>query len=100
VLIENEAIKLLHQGESYGMHYDISKIPLDKLSLNHAAYGLDYYLNENPASPNPNIPPPVSPNNNDIEIRRAREQTIVSLEERRRLRQLHLEQQIKSQNLH
>ena len=100
VLIENEAIKLLHQGESYGMHYDISKIPLDKLSLNHAAYGLDYYLNENPETPNPDQPPPVSPNNNDIGIRRARDQAIVSLEERRRLRQLHLEQQIKSQNPH
>lgn len=43
VLIENEDIILLHKGESFNIHYDLSKIPLEKLRLEHAALGIDYY---------------------------------------------------------
>ena len=99
-LIENEAIRLLHQGESFGINFELSVIPLEKLRLEHAAYGVEYYLKENPKEPNPNLPPPVSPRSNDIEIRRSKSEALAAVTERRLQRQKQLEQQIKSQNPH
>jgi hypothetical protein len=93
VLIENEPIRLLHQGESFGIHYDLSKIPLEELTLEHAAYGVDYYFKEQ-------IPPPLLPGGiQSAKIRRNKNQALQAVDERRRQRQQELERQIKSQSL-
>jgi len=94
VLIENEAIRLLHQGESFGIAYELSKIPLDKLSLTHAALGMDYYIREQQEELAKSSPLSVS-----MEIKKAKNQEIQAVEERRQLRKELLEQQIKSQSL-
>jgi hypothetical protein len=101
-LMENEAVRLLHKGESFGINFELSKIPLEKLELNHAAYGIDYYYNDNPKEQEQVIPiihqHVVHPGN--IEIVRGKLQELQTVTDRRRLRKQLLEQQIKSQNPH
>lgn len=93
VLIENEPIRLLHQGESYGLNYELSKIPLEDLTLNHAAYGIEYYFKEQ-------IPPPLVPGGeHSVMLARAKNRAMMAVDERRRQRRELLEQQIKSQSL-
>jgi hypothetical protein len=70
VLIENEAIRLLHQGESYGINFELSKIPLEKLNLSHAAYGIDFYHKELLAAENLEH---VWPYTNEAEVSRDKE---------------------------
>ena len=95
VLIENEPIRLLHQGESFGIHYDLSKIPLNELRLEHAAYGIDYYYKNLP-----HAMPPVSPHQLTSEIARNKSKEYQVLAEQRRQRQEELERKIKGQNPH
>jgi hypothetical protein len=79
VLMENEAIRLLHQGESFGINYELSKIPLEKLSLRHAAYGIEFYYKET-VSPEPENLEPVWPYTTNIEINKARSRELQALE--------------------
>lgn len=95
VLIENEPIKLLHMGESFGINYELSKIPLEDLRLEHAAYGIDYYYK--------NLRyelPPVFPSESGAEFKRNKSRKLQALAEQRRQRQQALEQKIKGQNPH
>jgi len=85
VLIENEAIRLLHQGESFGIHFDLSKIPLEKLGLRHAAYGIDFYHKEVSSQPPPDTEP-VWPYAKDLESSRAKSQELQALELLRKAR--------------
>ena len=93
VLIENEPIRLLHRGESYGIVYELSKIPLEKLTLDHAAFGIDYFN-----APTP--PPPILSNERTIKLKQTRSKELQEMEDRRRSRRLELEDKIKSQNPH
>ena len=95
VLIENEPIKLLHQGESFGIHYDLSKIPLKDLRLEHAAYGIDYYYKTLA-----HAVPPVSPHHLTSDMARNKSKEYQVLAEQRRQRQEELERKIKGQNPH
>ena len=78
VLIENEAIRLLHRGESYGINFELSKIPLEKLSLSHAAYGIDFYYKELLESEKLKH---VWPYTNEAELSRLNEQKLQALQE-------------------
>ena len=93
VLIENEPIKLLHQGESFGIHYDLSKIPLEELRLEHAAMGIDYYYKNLARNT------PLAPLATGIAVQgQAKSRKLQALAENRRQRQLALEEKIKSQS--
>jgi hypothetical protein len=100
VLMENEAIRLLHQGESYGMSYELSKIPLEKLQLIHAAHGLEYYLQQQEPEQQDPAPPVMPGGELAAQRQRDKNQEIQGIEHRRQQRRLELEQQIKSQNPH
>lgn len=94
VLMENEAIRLLHQGESFGINFELSKIPLEKLTLRHASHGIEAYYNENPNDPAANTPYP-GPSVDSVEGRRAKSLKLQALDERRRQRREELERKIK-----
>lgn len=94
VLIENEAIRLLHRGESFGLHYDLSKIPLEKLTLKHASHGYGYYCEEN-SLPLSNHSEPVQTYTSDAEVRQAKSQELQAVDQRRRQRREELERKIK-----
>lgn len=93
VLIENEPISLLHRGESYGLNYEISKIPLEELTLDHAAYGIERYLG------NLNELPSVIKDQTVADHRREKNDAMRIINQRRLERQRQLEEKIKSQNL-
>ena len=98
VLIENEAIRLLHQGESFGLNFDLSKIPLEKLTLKHAAHGIDAYYEENKLPPSDHVEPSqIYPSN--AEVRQAKSQEIQAVDQRRQQRREELERKIKDQSL-
>ena len=81
VLMENEAIRLLHRGESFGINFELSQISLEKLTLKHAAYGMDYYRAE--------MAIPLPPDNQrpiDIIVRRAKSEGMESVDKLRQLR--------------
>ncbi len=90
VLIENEPIRLLHRGESFGLAYELSTIPLEKLTLSHAAYGID---NVKPVAD-------LNPNTEHVLLKQARSRAMEALEQRRRDRRQLLENKIKFQNPH
>jgi len=94
VLIENEAVRLLHQGESFGLHFDLSKIPLEHLTLKHASHGIDAYYEEHapPAGGGLEVARPYT---GTEKIRQTKSQEIQAVDQRRHQRRVELERRIK-----
>jgi len=83
LLFEYKNIHWLHRGESFGINFDLAEIPLEKLTLTHAALGLDYYRSgPPPGSGRVYSPPPAETKN------------LTAIEQRRKLRRIQLEQQV------